>query len=495
VKKLISVYLVFFCCSFFVHAQSEEAGGSDSSDEVTESQQAVADIAEDTASAEGEESEATDDETPTLAEGDDEEPAEAETAEEDAESEKKRKWDAFFRGEGAALSTGKRESRRYFELGLLNLDFGLVGLDMSQLFSGSFLDDSLDVEKMSSFTSDIRLFTNPVYVKFPIRNLFTMDVFTGAQMNVYFDLPQKTVDSLKRIMDLADNSDSAALQDYIRTLDSIDAGMTAGAAAFIELGVGGSKTLLNDRLWVRAAPSLFFTLFYMQNENINFRGHSDTVNNIYGLIGSGEMDLYSAWDLDEDPNPFASPGFDLTLEARYALWSVLDVGLNVSHIPIAPSTLTHRTTINADQISMTVDASDYKNEIDITIPEMDDLLTGSESEKKMVLRPVRFDFYTLYKPFKSPVLIVKPNIGATVNSTAGSLFNVGLNVEYNAPRIFSAYIGTGLNEGLWAHHIGIALDLRLFEVDLGAGLAGADFAGSFSGQNGMMVRLCFKTGF
>jgi hypothetical protein len=113
----------------------------------------------------------------------------------------------------------------------------------------------------------------------------------------------------------------------------------------------------------------------------------------------------------------------------------------------------------------------------------------------MVIRPVRFDFYTLYKPFKSPVLIVKPNIGATVNSTAGNLFNFGLNIEYNAPRIFSAYIGTGLNEGLWVHHIGIALDLRLFEVDLGAGLAGADLADSFSPQNGMMVRLCFKTGF
>jgi hypothetical protein len=124
------------------------------------------------------------------------------------------------------------------------------------------------------------------------------------------------------------------------------------------------------------------------------------------------------------------------------------------------------------------------------------MLQDSESESEKVMRPVRFDFYTLYKPFKSPVLIVRPNIGATINSAAGdSLFNWGINVEYNAPVIFSAFIGTGLTEGLWANRLGISLDFRVFEVDLGAAIAGTDFVGSFSPKNGMMVAIGFKFGF
>jgi hypothetical protein len=214
------------------------------------------------------------------------------------------------------------------------------------------------------------------------------------------------------------------------------------------------------------------------------------------------MKLYSAWDLDEDVNPFASPGVDLTLEARYALWSVLDIGLSVSHIPIVPSTLSHSTTIEAEKISMTVDGdlekiiNDPNSAVDFNIPDTDSLLKNSESESEKVIRPVRFDFYALYKPFKSPVLILWPNIGATVNSAAGaSLFNWGITVEYNAPIIFSAYIGTGLTEGLWANRLGIALDFRVFEVDLGAALAGADFVGSFSPKNGIMAAVGFKFGF
>jgi hypothetical protein len=374
---------------------------------------------------------------------------------------------------------------------------------------------------LSHFTSDIRLFTNPVYVKVPIGNLFTLDVFTGAQANIYLDLPDKTLDSLKDIIDLANakrpdipnisnpgdipvavEAFQKQLEDYINKMGSIDAGMTAGASVFVELGAGVSTTIFKDRLWVRAAPSMFFTLIHMKNNSITLAGYQDNVNKKYGLRGTGSMKLYSAWDLDEGVNPFASPGVDLTLEGCYALWSVLDVGVSVSHIPIVPSTLTHSTTISADRISMTLDASQEKilkdptSAIDFNIPKTDDLLQNSESESETVVRPVRFDFYTLYKPFKSPILMVRPNIGATVNSAAGDgLLNWGVNIEFNAPIILSAYVGTGLTEGVWANRVGIALDFRLFEVDLGAAIAAANFADSFSPESGMKVALGIKTGF
>jgi hypothetical protein len=535
---------VFVFCSFFIYAQSEDADGSDPYEGVQEDLQAVADRVRGTA-ADGDEDSATEAAAVEDAVGEEtvadataaedvtvaedaaaedvtaaEDAAAEDAAAEEARAERKRRWDAFFKGEGANLSTGKRELRRYFELGLLNLDLGVAGLDFSKFMKGSFFDfGNLDVENLSSFTSDIRLFTNPVYFKISVGNAFTLDFFTGAQMNMYVNLPEKTINSLKGLMDFANidrptedefNNNppvaAAKLMAYQQKLGNyvknLDASLTAGVGAFIELGAGFSKTILSDRLWFRAAPSLFFTLLHMKNNSIGLKGDADIVNQKYGLKGTGWMKLYSAWDLDEDVNPFASPGVDLTLEARYALWSVLDLGLNVSHIPIIPSTLTHSKEIDVSSVSMTVDAShdalmnDPESAINFNVPELDDLLKDGPNENKIVLRPVRFDFYTLYKPFKSPIFIVKPSIGATVNSAAGAgLFNWGLGLEFNLPIIFSAYIATGLTEGLWANRAGIALDFRLFAIELGAAIAAPDFVGSFSSKNGLMVALCLKAGF
>jgi hypothetical protein len=278
--------------------------------------------------------------------------------------------------------------------------------------------------------------------------------------------------------------------------------MSAGVSAFAEIGVGGSKTLLNDRLWVRAAPSLFFTLLYMPHSSIKLTSYTNRADYEIGLRGGGSMKMYSAWDMDSAVNPFASPGVDFALEAHYALWSVLDTGLSVSHIPLIPSTLTHSKSINAEKITMTVSTdpkkilTDPENAVKLNVPELDDMYEGSGDENKTVMRPVRFDFYAFYKPFKSPVFIIEPHIGATVNDIAAyTTPNWALNFQYNAPIIFSAFIGTGLTEGIWANRAGLSLDFRAFEVGIGAAITGTTFADSFSFKQGMMVTLGFKFGF
>jgi hypothetical protein len=455
----------------------------------------------------------------TAASAADEEPAEETAAAEDTKSEKRRRLAAFFRGEGAALSSGKRDSRRYFEIGLLDLNLGLGGIGIDKFFDGDFFDfDSLDMERASGFTGDIRLFTNPVYFKVSVKDVFVLDFFTGAEMNVYVNLPKNTIETLDGIMKKANEPPPTytggtptqeqiteyqkQLAAYIDGLAGADATMTAGAGAFIELGIGGSKTVLNDRLWIRAAPALFFTLLHMKNNNVKLTGYKNDAAKKYGLQGSGSMKLYSAWDLDNEANPFASPGVDLTLEASYALWSVLDAGITVSHIPIIPSTLTHSKSLDASKITMTVDGDLEKiinspdSAADFNVPDLYSIFEDSNDESERVIRPVRFDFYTLYKPFKSPVLIVKPNIGATLNTAVGdAMLNWGINIRYNAPVIFSIFIGTGLIEGMWTNSAGMSLDFRVFEVDLGAALAASDFAGSFSPKNGLMAAIGFKIGF
>jgi hypothetical protein len=438
---------------------------------------------------------------------------------EDTASERRSSRAAFFSGEGAALSTGKRESRRYFELEIADFSLGLNGIGLGKFLDGSFLDfGDLNVDGMPGFKGGVRLFANPVKFRVSIGNTFNLDFFTGAQTDIFVNLPKKTTDSLSRLMEISNEKPPGynggtptsgeeskyenELDNYINSLTGVDATMSAGAGAFIELGMGGSKTLLNDRLWVRVAPSLFFTLLYMKNDEVRLTGYENKQNKKYGLRGEGEMTLYSAWDLSEEVNPFASPGVDLTLEACYALWSVLDAGISVSHIPIVPSTLRHSKSLDMSKITMTVDgdlkkvAQNPNKTVDFNVPELDSIFEDGQDDNKKVTRPVRFDFYTLYKPFKSPILVIRPNVGATLNTLAGtSMFNWGVNIQFNAPLIFSAFIGTGLTEGTWSNRAGIGLDFRAFEFDIGAGLAAPTFAESFSIKRGFEVAIGFKAGF
>jgi hypothetical protein len=52
----------------------------------------------------------------------------------------------------------------------------------------------------------------------------------------------------------------------------------------------------------------------------------------------------------------------------------------------------------------------------------------------------------------------------------------------------------GLTEGVYSNRLGIALDFRFFELDLGAALAGTTFTESWSGD-GLAALVGFKFGY
>jgi hypothetical protein len=124
-----------------------------------------------------------------------------------------------------------------------------------------------------------------------------------------------------------------------------------------------------------------------------------------------------------------------------------------------------------------------------------DAFERAPDANEKVRRPTRFDVYGIFKPFRTPALVLRPNVGATVNTVfADAAFNWGMSVQYNAPRFFSASIGTGLTEGVYSNRLGIALDFHFFELDLGAALAGTTFPESWSGD-GLAALVGFKFGY
>ncbi|MDR2659535.1 MAG: hypothetical protein LBC27_06050 [Spirochaetaceae bacterium] len=476
-KKVCFIFLISFCSLFFLYAQNDEVNGEESpaqpeTQTTGEEPEPISELAEET---------------------------EDDADKKEAPAKRPFKLPSWMTSEGASLSTGRQETRKTFELGIADITLltSLKGFNLFEIDSWSGFDPA----DMKDFNMDIAFFVNPIYFRLPVKNVFVFDFFTGTDITARVNLPEKTISTLKKIRELAsgDTPDSISeLQNYINWLknNEINNGMAAGVNAFLEMGIGASKTILNDRLWLRAAPSVFFTLFYMKHKEISLNGYNNSDNTQFGLEGNGSIDLYSAWDLDRTVNPFNSPGVDITLEALYAVWPVLDAGLSISHIPLVPSTLNYRMSLDVSDISMYVDTTDPSSMIQFNMPDVDKMIMSSDNENKQIFRPVRFDLYALAKPFKSPVLIIRPNIGATVNTafSDSAFFNWGLNIQFNAPKIFSAFIGTGLTEDVWAQRLGLSFNLRFFELDLGAALAGSSFVESWSGQ-GFIVSIGLKAGF
>jgi hypothetical protein len=283
-------------------------------------------------------------------------------------------------------------------------------------------------------------------------------------------------------------------------LDGLGGKATLGISAFAEVGVGASMTLLGRKLYVRAAPTVYFPLIYARQGAIKFATDSniddlDTTTNPLEImninahaIGEADFAVWTPFSLDNVSvaDMFGSPGVDLSIEGRYAIWRILEAGLSVSHIPIAPAK-TKYVTKATGELDMTAGI----NGVEDLAGEDSIKVEGSKSELNTIVRPVRFDFFAIVKPFNSLFFYVKPNIGFTLlNIVDSGSPNFGLEVGVNLPIILSASIGTHLTDGMWEHALRMAIDLRVFELDLLAGLSGPAFL-----TNGVTVGVGIKTGF
>lgn len=414
------------------------------------------------------------------------------------------------------LSTGGRDSRPLFELGLLDISLtgavsGMGILDAPKLLgtSGPINATGLDLLK-----ADIGLFARPVYARFPIEDLFVLDVFTGLEAKVRANMTAETVNALytvnslvtvavAAILNIYDGNYEKAVQDIYDYLadgvSNVDGEVTAGGSVFAELGFGGSKTLPGGRLWVRAAPSLFFTILSMKEGTARIKGLNKRPGTDYLLKGDGAVDMYTAWDFGGggSVNPFASPGLDITLESRLAILPELDAGLSVFHIPLVPSLMRHKTVIDATKMDIPISLDGITDMImtgEFPSLSLSGMFVHGMGAHEWVMRPVRFDAYALIKPFRAPLLVVRPSAGASVNTAfAPAMFNASLGVQFNTPGIFSASVGTALTEGVYTQSFGAAFDFGAFAFDLGLGLSGLTFADSWR-VKGMSAAIGFKFG-
>jgi hypothetical protein len=400
----------------------------------------------------------------------------------------------WLKGEGANLWEGRRR-QRYFEVGLLGVDMGASNSHMSvgELLDGFLTRFAFDPTKTKgSFTLDVDIFAKPLYVRIGFPKSFDLEFYTGFEARVYGNMGQGTTNALATIDKIANASLSP---DEIRQLvGDLSGSLFAAASAYAEIGVSGSQTLYNNRLWLKMSPAIFFSMLYMPRAGITLEGFGGNGEDRWmGLRGTGAINMYSAFDLVEKDYSqiLSSPGFDISLEGRYAIWDILDVGLSFEHIPIIPSTLHYRSDAN---IAIDFQAPDpnypgwtkeqlveyLARGVNFVMPDLENMYNNSLQDSKLVYRPFRVNLFPMLKLFKNQIFVIQPNVGISLNTVIADLcINYGLDLQFNAQNIFSITAGLGMNEEIWKAKAVAELDFRVFEIDLGVALQGPTLQSCF----------------
>jgi hypothetical protein len=259
--------------------------------------------------------------------------------------------------------------------------------------------------------------------------------------------------------------------------------IVSGSAFYaIELSSHGTLPVLDGKLTIGFDPAYYSPLFYIPRSGISYT--LDTTDKLM-LSSGGKFRAYSPLNTKKISagDFFSSGGVDFSLSAEYALFSRLDLGLSLSHIPLVPARLStgYEFTLSDTEIIKLDDINNIDLNNLIKIPE----LTGNENFTSlpaiMVFRPLRFDFYNIFRPFDNDFLSIRPNIGFTaLNANEEIYLNMGTRVTLDLDRTFSVYLDSGLEEGLWRHKLGIELNLRAFELGIEAAMRSQSYLTSWT---------------
>jgi len=282
--------------------------------------------------------------------------------------------------------------------------------------------------------------------------------------------------------------------------------ISASGGIFTEIGLTGSAEYQVAGRALRAGikPAIFTPAVYIPSSSgisYDLSVKKDGKDGLF-LSAEGEISVYLPTSFDDKMQPgrfaFGPTGFDISLEGEYELFpslsigsfniGALDVGLGLNNIPFAPATLTTemKMALKPNPFNIDLYGEDIIQGNDPKIPEFDfDEPTYNYNASKKVHRLFNFDAYVRYKPFKTELLVLRPNIGFSVNGNEGDkegFFNAGLEAKLNLKDIFTFYLGSGYHESTWKQRLGLGLNLRVFEFDLEVALRDHTFAGCFKGH-------------
>ena len=252
--------------------------------------------------------------------------------------------------------------------------------------------------------------------------------------------------------------------------------ISASGGVFANVGLVGSAKF--GKLRVGLKPAMYAPLLFIPKSGISYT--LDTEESIL-FSSSGDIRIYSPF-VENGELKF---GVDLSVNGEYALFPFLDVGGSLSSIPLIPAALENGMmySLKMDE-PFTVTTDDLLNGNVDGLPDFDIDDGKPFTEKVNVFRPLRFDIYARYKPFNSEFLVIRPNIGFSVDiNNEEGYFNAGVEAQLDLfNEMLMINLGTHYTDAVWMHRLGLALNFRAFELDLSGALRSESFAGSFQAQ-------------
>jgi hypothetical protein len=263
---------------------------------------------------------------------------------------------------------------------------------------------------------------------------------------------------------------------------------------YISLGIAHYEPILY------VPPSTLNAVVDMTDPN----NEGDTV-----LYARGKVRAYSAANPRDIAGSSYFGGIDLTINAEYNFKELgmpfWDVGTTITHLPLIPAVVTTAIEKDVDEPIMRINGGKAINGGDAITSEIDTFIShlladdGQEIDvKKTILRPLRWDFYTLLRPLqmlrfleKSPdFFVVRANIGFTAlfpaekvpskeelkihNGNEYYSFNWGVGGDFNFGRWFTLSVATGSYDGLIHNTLGLDFHWYMLPVFIIADFSAVD---------------------
>ena len=343
-----------------------------------------------------------------------------------------------------------------------------VGLDNDFIGTGDFFTKNIVIDLneignrigVNGVNFNVDVF-HDMFLNFRLSQDWGLGFFIGVDSHIYGNLPQSLFQLLAEgNIDLPDRTSSGMV--------------SASGAAFFNVGANGFMQF--GKLRISPQLTFFSPLIYIPGES----GITYSVGGEYELSmsASGEISMYSPFFEDGRVHV----GTDISVDGEYALFSFLDVGASLSSIPLVPVKLQNRMRVTMDDFSYTLENPLSGNNQDLSLPELQTTQVY-DSADYWVFRPLQFDVFARYKPLNSEMLIIRPNIGFTAAiSEKTGYFNAGLEAMFNYANLIKVHLGTGIEQAIWKHRIGFALNLRAAELNAEVQFRSQSFTGTFRGQ-------------
>jgi len=370
---------------------------------------------------------------------------------------------------------------RIFELGFLNINLGLSSdllgfadgfLSLGDIFKKTIVLDLDNFPK--GFRINLGVSIVPVYFNINLSD-WGIGISTNVEAMGNLSLSGKLLTLSKAIDDKPDMSGALFASAEVNTFFNI------------------------KKIKVTIKPSLFYTIAYLK-PNISYTFDPDS-GNIFKF--EYDMQIYTAFPVEDaanllnDLSVLPTPGIDISFGVEYALSKDFDVGLEFINIPIIPSVLK-----NYMQYSGSIDSN---GPIDLFGDGMDNLFSMFDETdeeptygigRQETKRPFRLSAWVNWRVLGTPFLTLTPMIGFSISQLYIKEFTMefGVNARLNWSNIFITTAGINYIDRIWRNSIVFALNLRLFEFNIGLDMRSHDFIQSWTG-GGFGANMGFKVGF